>query len=39
VVQGVSRGEEDIFPDPMSAAMYQAWRKDHKAVEKQLAAM
>jgi NAD(P)-dependent dehydrogenase (short-subunit alcohol dehydrogenase family) len=39
VVQGVSRGEEDIFPDPMSASIYEAWRKDHKAVEKQFAAM
>jgi NAD(P)-dependent dehydrogenase (short-subunit alcohol dehydrogenase family) len=39
VVQGVSQGEEDIFPDPTSAALYQAWRKDHKAVEKQFATM
>jgi len=39
VVQGVSQGEEDIFPDPMSAALYQAWRKDHKSVEKQFATM
>jgi NAD(P)-dependent dehydrogenase (short-subunit alcohol dehydrogenase family) len=39
VLQGVARGEEDIFPDPMSFALYQAWRKDHKAVEKQFAAM
>ena len=39
VVKGVAQGEEDIFPDPMSASLYQAWRKDHKAVEKQFAAM
>jgi NAD(P)-dependent dehydrogenase (short-subunit alcohol dehydrogenase family) len=39
VVEGISRGDEDIFPDPMSASLYQAWRKDHKAVEKQFAAM
>jgi NAD(P)-dependent dehydrogenase (short-subunit alcohol dehydrogenase family) len=39
VVQGILRGDEDIFPDPMSASLYQAWRKDHKAVEKQFAAM
>ncbi len=39
VLQGVSRGDEDIFPDPMSASLYQAWRNDHKAVEKQFAAM
>jgi NAD(P)-dependent dehydrogenase (short-subunit alcohol dehydrogenase family) len=39
VVEAVSRGEEDIFPDPMSASLYEAWRRDHKAVEKQFAAM
>jgi len=39
VVHAVSQGEEDIFPDPMSASLYQAWRRDHKAVEKQFAAM
>lgn len=39
VVQGIARGDEDIFPDPMSASLYEAWRKDHKAVEKQFAAM
>jgi short-subunit dehydrogenase len=39
VIQGVSQGEEDIFPDPMSASLYRAWRKDHKAVEKQFATM
>jgi len=39
VLQGVERGDEDIFPDPMSVSLYQAWRNDHKAVEKQFAAM
>jgi short-subunit dehydrogenase len=39
VIQGVSQSVEDIFPDPMSASVYEAWRKDHKAVEKQFAAM
>ncbi len=39
VVDGVARGVEDIFPDPMSSALYDAWRRDHKAVEKQFAAM
>ncbi len=39
VVEGVGRGVEDIFPDPMSSALYDAWRRDHKAVEKQFAAM
>ncbi|HET9275119.1 MAG TPA: SDR family NAD(P)-dependent oxidoreductase, partial [Gemmatimonadales bacterium] len=36
---GVEAGEEDIFPDPMSRQLYAAWRADHKAVERQFAAM
>jgi NAD(P)-dependent dehydrogenase (short-subunit alcohol dehydrogenase family) len=39
VIEGVQAGQEDIFPDPMSASVYEAWRSDHKAVEKQFAAM
>jgi hypothetical protein len=33
------RGDEDIFPDPMARQVYSAWRQDHKAVERQFAAM
>jgi NAD(P)-dependent dehydrogenase (short-subunit alcohol dehydrogenase family) len=36
---GIEAGEEDIFPDPMSRHLYSAWRQDHKAVERQFAAM
>jgi len=36
---GVDAGDEDIYPDPMSKAVYSAWRQDHKAVERQFAAM
>lgn len=39
IMQGVAEGREDIFPDPMSTQMYAAWKQDHKAVEKQFAAM
>lgn len=39
IVQGVDEGQEDIFPDPMSKSVYDAWSKDHKAVEKQFAQM
>ena len=39
IVDGVSRSIEDIFPDPMSISLYDAWRKDHKAVEKQFGSM
>jgi NAD(P)-dependent dehydrogenase (short-subunit alcohol dehydrogenase family) len=35
----VDANEEDIYPDPMSQEQYAAWRKDHKAVERQFAAM
>ena len=36
---GVEAGDEDIYPDPMSKEVYSAWRRDHKAVERQFAAM
>jgi len=36
---GVEASDEDIYPDPMSQEVYSAWRKDHKAVERQFAAM
>lgn len=39
IVDGVAAGREDIFPDPMAAQMYDAWRLDHKAVERQFGAM
>jgi len=38
ILDGVASGKEDIFPDPMSASVYEAWRADHKAVERQFAA-
>jgi NAD(P)-dependent dehydrogenase (short-subunit alcohol dehydrogenase family) len=38
-LDGIEAGEEDIFPDPMSRQVYSAWRQDHKAVERQFAAM
>jgi NAD(P)-dependent dehydrogenase (short-subunit alcohol dehydrogenase family) len=36
---GIDAGDEDIFPDPMAQQIYSAWRQDHKAVERQFAAM
>ena len=38
IVEGVAAAQEDIFPDPMSAGVYEAWKQDHKAVERQFAA-
>jgi len=39
IVYGIEAGQEDIFPDRMSASVYETWRTDHKAVERQFAAM
>jgi NAD(P)-dependent dehydrogenase (short-subunit alcohol dehydrogenase family) len=39
IVSGIAMNQEDIFPDAMSTQVYAAWRQDHKAVEKQFAAM
>ncbi len=39
IIEGVNRGDEDIFPDEMARQVYGAWRQDHKQVEKQFAAM
>ena len=38
IIEGVEAGREDIFPDPMSANVSEAWKVDHKAVERQFAA-
>lgn len=39
VLSGIEAEQEDIFPDPMSAQLYTAWKQDHKAIEKQFATM
>jgi NAD(P)-dependent dehydrogenase (short-subunit alcohol dehydrogenase family) len=39
VIAGIEADQEDIFPDPMSQQFYSRWKADHKAVEKQFAAM
>jgi NAD(P)-dependent dehydrogenase (short-subunit alcohol dehydrogenase family) len=39
IVDGIAAGKEDIFPDPMSASVYETWRTDHKAIERHFAAM
>jgi NAD(P)-dependent dehydrogenase (short-subunit alcohol dehydrogenase family) len=36
---GVEANEEDIYPDGMSRQVYEAWRTNHKAVERQFAGM
>lgn len=39
IVEGIEAGRDDIFPDPMSAGVYEAWRTDHKAIERQFASV
>jgi NAD(P)-dependent dehydrogenase (short-subunit alcohol dehydrogenase family) len=40
IFDGVEKGEEDIFPDPMSASMAESWRGSAtKALERQYAAL
>jgi len=39
VIAGLESEQEDIFPDPMSTQLYGLWKADHKAIERQFAAM
>jgi NAD(P)-dependent dehydrogenase (short-subunit alcohol dehydrogenase family) len=40
IFDGVENGEEDIFPDPMSASIAEGWRNGAaKALERQNAAL
>ncbi len=39
ILDGVERGDEEIFPDPMSGAIAEGWRSSAvKALERQFAA-
>jgi hypothetical protein len=40
IFDGVENGEEDIFPDPLSASLAESWRSGPaKAFERQYAAL
>jgi short-subunit dehydrogenase len=39
IVEGVEQGREEILPDPASRQMFDVWRRDPKALERQLATM
>jgi hypothetical protein len=40
IFDGVEKGEEDIFPDPMSQTMAESWRSGAvKGLERQFAAL
>jgi len=38
IIDGVEQGLEDIYPDPASRGMSEVWRRDPKALERQLGA-
>ena len=37
MVKALERGEEEVFPDKMAAQLFDSWKSDFKAVEKQMA--
>jgi NAD(P)-dependent dehydrogenase (short-subunit alcohol dehydrogenase family) len=39
ILAGIQSGQEDIFPDPMSAQLGKLWAEDPKGLERQFAAM
>lgn len=39
IVEGIIAGQEDIFPDPMSANLSELWAKNPKELERQFASM
>jgi short-subunit dehydrogenase len=39
IVAGIASDVEDVFPDDTSSAIYSQWTRDHKSIERQMAAM
>ena len=39
LLDGLERGVEDVFPDPMSQQLFEAWKLDSKAVERNIASV
>lgn len=37
MIDALKRGHEDVFPDKVAAEMFDSWKSDFKAVEKQMA--
>jgi NAD(P)-dependent dehydrogenase (short-subunit alcohol dehydrogenase family) len=38
IVEALQKGTEDVFPDPTAVQLYEGWKADAKALEKQMAA-
>lgn len=39
VLQGIARGDEEIFPDPMAQQMGELWNRSHKEFERAFASL
>ncbi len=39
IVAGIAADAEDIYPDPAARGVYEQWKQDHKAIERQFAAL
>ncbi|HVJ88172.1 MAG TPA: hypothetical protein VM580_00110 [Labilithrix sp.] len=39
IIDGVEAGLEEILPDPTSRQMFDVWKRDPKALERQFANM
>ncbi len=37
ILNGMERGDADIFPDPTGQGMFEAWREDYRSVERDAA--
>jgi hypothetical protein len=38
LIEALKNGVEDVFPDPMSKQLFEGWKADAKALEKNMAA-
>lgn len=38
IIDALSKGTEDVFPDPISVYLHEGWKQDAKAMERQMAA-
>jgi hypothetical protein len=37
IMDALSKGTEDVLPDPMAVQMHETWQKDAKVLEQQMA--
>lgn len=39
IIEALTEGKEDLYPDPMSVQLFEGWKGDAKAMEKQMSTM